>query len=247
MQIKYLIGITAVAMLGMSQPVMSQDPSAEEEKTEGWTGSGELGYVQTSGNTDTSALNLALNFVYEEDKWRHTLGATALRSEKDGELDAERYTFGAQSDFKLTDRSYLFGALRYDADKFAPYDPVSTLTAGYGYTIVDNGVHYLLGEIGVGYRHQEEAVTGETSDDAIARGRLDYRWAVSDNTELANLFLVESGADNTFLQNDTSLTVAVNSKFAVKAAFQWRHNTDLPPGAVDDTDTQFTTNLVYNF
>lgn len=244
---KVLIGITVAALLGFSQPVMAHDPEEEEEKTEGWTGSGELGYVQTSGNTDTSALNVALKFMYEKDNWRHTLGATALRSEKDGELDAERYTFGAQTDYKLSERSYIFGALRYDADKFAPYDPVSSISAGYGYTIIDNDAHHLLGEIGVGYRMQEEAVTGEDANEAILRGRVDYIWTISDSTKFANLFLVESGSDNTFMQNDTSLSVAINDKFAVRAAFQWRHNTELPPGAVDDTDTQFTTNLVYNF
>lgn len=243
MRIKLLIGVTA-ALLGVSQPLMSQD---EEENKEGWSGKGEFGYVQTSGNTDTSALNTVLEFVYEKEQWRHRLGATALRAEKDDVVDAERYTFGAQTDYKFNDRSYVFGALRYDADKFAPYDSVSTLTAGYGYTLIDNGRHYLLGEIGAGYRHQEEALTGESSGEAIARGRLDYRWTITDNTEFANLFLVEAGADNTFMQNSTSLAVAINSRFAVNVAFQVRHNTELPPGAIDDTDTQFTTNLVYNF
>lgn len=243
MRIKLLIGVTA-ALFAISPLVMAQD---EEEEKHGWSGQGEFGYVQTSGNTDTSALNMALNFIYNQDKWRHTLGATALRSEKDDVVDAERYTFGAQTDYKLNTRSYVFGAFRYDTDKFAPYDPVTTLTAGYGYTILDNGRHYLLGEIGAGYRHQEDALTGESDNGAIARGRLNYRWAVSDNTEFGNLFLVEAGSDNTFLQNDTYLSVAINARFAVKTAFQVRHNTDLPAGAVDDTDTQFTTNLVYKF
>lgn len=245
MRIKWMIGIITAALLGISQPVMSQDE--EDEKKEGWSGKGELGYVQTSGNTDTSALNMALEFVYEKEQWRHRLGATALRSEKDDIIDAERYTFGAQTDYKFNDRSYVFGAFRYDSDKFAPYDPVSTLTAGYGYTLIDNGRHYLLGEIGAGYRHQEEAATGESGGDAIARGRLDYRWTITDTTTFGNLFLVEAGADNTFLQNDTTLGVAINSRFAVQVAFQLRHNTELPPGAIDDTDTQFTTNLVYKF
>lgn len=244
MQIKLLIGVTA-ALLGVSQPVMSQD--GEEEKKEGWSGKGEFGYVQTSGNTDTSALNMVLKFVYEKEQWRHRLGATALRSKRDDTVDAERYTLGAQTDYKFNDRSYVFGALRYDSDKFAPYDPVSTLTAGYGYTLIDTGGHYLLGEIGAGYRSQDDALSGESSDDAIARGRLDYKWAITDSTEFANLFLVEAGSDNTFMQNNTALNVAINSRFAVSVAFQVRHNTELPPGAIDDTDTQFTTNLVYNF
>lgn len=246
MRINLLIGIAAATLLVFSQPVMSHEEPAEE-KTEGWTGTGEFGYVQTSGNTDTSTLNMALAFTYEKDKWRHRLGATALRSEKDDVTDAERYTLGAQSDYKLSDRSYLFGAFRYTSDEFAPYDPTSTVSAGYGYTIVDNGAHYLLGEIGIGYRMEEEALTGIDQDEAIARGRLDYSWAISDSTDFTNLFLIESGSDNTYMENTTALGVAINSRFAVKVAFQWRHNTDLPPGAVDDTDTQFTTNLVYNF
>lgn len=246
MRIKQLLGIASAALMVVSPPVMSQDDE-EEKKKQGWSGKGEFGYVQTSGNTETSALNMALEFVYEVDKWRHRLGATALRSEKNDVVDAERYTFGAQTDYKLNLRSYVFGAFRYDSDKFAPYDPVSTLTGGYGYTLIDNGRHYLLGEIGAGYRTQEDSLTGASSNDAIARGRLDYRWIITDTTEFTNLFLVEAGADNTFLENTTALGVAINSRFAVNVAFQVRHNTELPPGAVDDTDTQFTTNLVYKF
>jgi putative salt-induced outer membrane protein len=49
------------------------------------------------------------------------------------------------------------------------------------------------------------------------------------------------------VQNDTSIAVAINSRFALKAAFQVRYNSDPPPETLDDTDTQFTTNLVYNF
>jgi len=245
MQIKQLMGISAALMLGISQPVMSQDE--EEKEKEGWSGKGEFGYVQTSGSTDTSTLNLGLGFTYNRDKWRHHLAATALRSEQDDELDAERYTFDAQSDYKFSEKDYAFGAFRHVSDKFAPYDPVTTLAFGYGRELINTDHNYLLGEIGIGYRAQDEAVTGISEDGAILRGRLDYKWTISDNTEFANLFLVEAGSDNTYLQNDTSIAVAINSKFALKAAFQVRHNTDVPPGTTDDTDTQFTTNLVYNF
>ena len=245
MRSKYLRILALAVTLAAGQSVLAQD--AEEEAEEGWTGSGELGYVQTSGNTDTSSLNMALSFVYEKEKWRHSLGATALRSETNSVTDAERYTFSGQSDYKLNDRSYVFGSFRYEDDEFAPYDPVTVLTAGYGYTLIDNGVHFLLGEIGAGYRMQEEALTGIDQDEAVIKGRLDYKWVVSETTDFSNLFLVESGSDNTYFENTTALGVAINDRFAVKVAYQWRHNSELPPGAIDDTDTQFTTNLVYNF
>ncbi len=123
---------------------------------------------------------------------------------------------------------------------------MSSLSAGYGYQLIQNDKHSLLGEIGVGYRTQEVAATGQSEDGVIARGRLDYRWIITETTEFGNLFLVESGSDNTYYENRTSLSVAINSAFAVKLAYEYRKNSD-PPFGSDDTDTQFTTNLVYNF
>lgn len=223
-------------------PIRAQD----EEPPEGWRGKGELGFVKTSGNTETSTLNLALEFVYEKEKWRHTLSGTMLKSKKSGTTDAERWTAGIQSDYKFSEKSYLFGAFRYDSDKFAGFDPVTTISAGYGRQLIETEKHFLLGEVGAGYRSQENTLTGEKDKGAIFRGRLDYRWHITKTTEFGNLFLVEAGSDNTFLQNDTSLSVAINKAFAIKLAYQYRHNTDPPLGS-DSTDTQFTTNLVYNF
>ena len=235
--------LAALLLLAISVPVLAQDAEAPPE---GWRGTGELGYVKTSGNTDTSSLNMALEFIYEKEKWRHTLGGSALRAKKSGTTDADRWTARAQSDYKFSEKSYLFGSVRHDADKFAGYNPVTSLAAGYGRELVNNGKHFLTGEIGAGYRMQEVALTGVKENGAIARGRLDYRWTITDTTEFGNLFLIEAGSDNTFMQNDTYLTVAISKAFAVKLAYQYRYNTDAPIGS-DDTDTQFTTNLVYNF
>lgn len=242
--IRNVIKLLAAAMLlSLAAPVLAQDA---EEPPQGWRGNGEFGFVKTTGNTDTSSLNLALEFIYEKEKWRHTLGATALSSKRDGQTDAERWTLTGQSDYKFSEKSYMFGAFRHDDDEFAGYNPVTSLSAGYGRQLIDNGRHFLLGEIGVGYRAQEVALTGVSENGAIIRGRLDYHWIISDSTEFANLFLVEAGSDNTYLENTTSLAVAINKAFAVKLAYQYRYNTDPPLGS-DDTDTQFTTNLVYNF
>jgi putative salt-induced outer membrane protein len=191
-------------------------------------------------------LNLALEFIYEQEKWRHTLGGTMLKSSKDGTTDSDRWTARAQTDYKFSEKSYIFGSVRHDADKFAGYNPVTAFSAGYGRQLIANEKHFLLGEIGAGYRLQKVALTGAKEDGAILRGRLDYRWTISETTQFGNLFLVEYGSDNTFFQNDTSLTVAINSAFGVKLGYQYRHNTDPPLGS-DDTDQQITTNLVYNF
>ncbi|MDT8319538.1 MAG: DUF481 domain-containing protein [Xanthomonadales bacterium] len=237
---------TAKTLLTISLILATGQINAQDDSPAGWHGTGEFGFVKTGGNTDTESLNLGLEFIYEKEKWRYTLNAAAQRSEQDGNTDAQRWTVGAQSDYKFSEKSYWFGSFRHESDKFAGFDPVSTVAVGYGRELIHDERHFLLGETGIGYRTEEDATTGESEENVIFRGRLDYRWTISANSEIANLSLVESGSDNTYFQNDTSLNVAINSRFAVKLAFQYRYNSNPPPGK-DDTDTQFTTNLVYNF
>jgi putative salt-induced outer membrane protein len=219
------------------------DPAAPKY---GWSGKGEFGLVSTSGNSDTFSLNLLAEVSYESEKWRHRFAAGALNSENDGDTTAKRYDLGAQSDYKLNEKSYVFGALRYDNDDFSAYEDQTTVAAGYGRQVLDTEKHKLKLEAGVGYRSSTVAGTGQSEDGVIFRGLAEWIWQLTPSTSLGDRFLVEAGSDNTFLQNDLGLTVAINSKFALKLAYQVRNNSDVPVG-VDKTDTQTSANLVYSF
>ncbi len=212
-----------------------------------WNGVGEFGFVSTSGNTDTQSLNLRLEFIKETEKWRYRLGGTALSSSKDGDKDAERYTAEGQVNRKLNEKSYIFGVYRYDADKFGAYDPQQSITAGYGRRLMKSEKHELNGEVGVGYKKSKTAGTGETSDEMIGRFLLDDIWSITPSTVWNNRLLVEAGSDNTFTQFNTGLVVSMSERFALKLGWEYRHNTEIPVGVLDKTDTTTTANLVYKF
>ena len=118
----------ALALLA-SAPAFGQEA---EVPADGWSGKGEFGLVATSGNTDTQSLAMALEFIYNSEKWRHRLAAGTIYAEDNNETTAERYDFGAQSDYKLSLKSYVFGALRYENDEFSAYEDQTTLAFGYG-------------------------------------------------------------------------------------------------------------------
>jgi putative salt-induced outer membrane protein len=219
---------------------------AQDADELGWSGKGELGFVSTSGNTDTTTLNFGVEFIKEQEQWRHRFAANAINAENSGTTTAERYGLEWQSDYKLSEISWVLGSFRYESDKFSAYDNQQTVTVGYGRKLIDTEVSQLVGEIGIGYRDAELRTTGLSESEAIVRGLLDYTRKVTDNTEFTNRFLVESGSDNTFIQNLAGLSVAMNDKFAVKLGFEYRNNSDVPLG-VDDTDTITSANLVYNF
>lgn len=211
-----------------------------------WEGKGELGGVLARGNTETETINGRIDLSTTTDRWRHAVGFSILRTVNDGVTSANRWEVHGESDYKLTERGFLFGALRYEDDEFTDFSYQATASAGYGYRFIDSDATKLVGRIGAGYRQSELRVSGRTRDEAIARGALDYSHKLTDTTTVLNQFLVEAGSDNTFLRNILSLEVKMNETLALGLSYEVRHNTDVLPGT-DKTDQVLTANLVFGF
>jgi len=232
--------------VGMADLAAAVDP-LDLPPPDPWDGTGEFGFVNTTGNTETVALNMRLNFVRTGKRWRHRFTGTAMTTSEDSIKENERYTMEVQSDRKMSDRSWLFGAFRWDADKFGSYDPQLSLTAGYGHQLMKSERHELKGEIGAGYRRLTETDSNLESSEAIARFLLDDWWQIFKSTKWTNRLLVETGSSNTFSQFNTNLAFGMTDRMAVKLGFEVRHNTSVPPGDSENTDTISTVNLVYDF
>jgi len=212
-----------------------------------WEGSGELGLVNTTGNTTTAKLNFGIKAIRNSENWRHRFAGTVLYTSEDGIQDNERYTVDVQSDKKLGDKSWLFGVFRWDADKFGAYDPQVSLSVGYGRQLMKSERHELRGEIGLGYRWLEETDTNIRTDEPIIRFLLDDWWQIWTSTRWENRLLVETGSSNTFTQFNTGLSVSMTDRLAVKLGFEVRNNTKIPPGDTEHTDTTTSMNVVYGF
>jgi putative salt-induced outer membrane protein len=211
-----------------------------------WSGKGTFGGVLARGNTETETINLNLDVENKLDEWTHKAGASMLRTVTDDITSADRWELRGESQYSLTGRSYLFGALRYEDDAFTDYEYQATLSGGYGYRFITNDTTKLEGQIGAGYREAEVRLTGEQQDGIIARGALDFEHKLTTTTLIYDRFLVESGSDNTFVQNALGVEVKINDTFALGLDYAVRHNTDVLPGT-DKTDQVLTANLVYGF
>jgi putative salt-induced outer membrane protein len=229
-----------------------------------WSGSGELGFAATSGNTKSQNLNAKLAFKKEDMRWKHAFHLNALRSKgeiaDDYELTANRFEVGASSGYKFDERSYLVGAARYENDDFSPYEYQWVVSLGYGYTFIKNQRTELSAEIGPGFRRLDERpypvtagtppVTTIINPDAkgniVGRGLIAFKHKFNEITAFENTVLIEAGSNNNYVQNDAGLAVSMNKKFALKLGYQIRHNSEVSPGK-EKTDQLLTTNLVYNF
>ena len=212
-----------------------------------WTGKGELGYVLTRGNSDSSALNAKVDMTEKADNWTHTLGFAALRATTSGVTSANRYELHGQSNLKLSERSYVFGGLRYENDKFSGFDYQAVASGGYGYKVWDTPDTKLATELGVGYRRLKVRLTDVQEGDAIVRGAVNYEHAFNASTKLIDKLLVESGSNDTAASNDLALQVKMSDRLAVSLDYTIRHNTQVASAAIKKTDQLMTANIVFSF
>ena len=211
-----------------------------------WTGKGTFGGVLARGNTETETINLNVDVQNTIDRWSHKAGASLLRTVTDSVTSADRWELRGESRYSLDERSYLFGALRHEDDSFTDFRYQATASGGYGYHFINTERTKFEGQIGAGFRQTERRPDGEKSDDAIARGAINYQHKLTDTTLIYDRFLVEAGSDNTFVQNALGIEVKINDTFALGLDYAVRHNTDVLPGT-DKTDQVLTANLVYGF
>lgn len=233
-----------------------------------WSGSGELGFALTRGNTRSENLNAKLNFDKEDDTWKDNFYLNALRSKGEVQIDgadsyqstANRLDAGASVGYKLSPRSYVVGALRYEKDDFAAYRWQAAASIGYGYIAIKNQRTELSFEIGPGYKRVQPidyvTMVGDppmpvvvhpgTDGSVIGRGLMNFRYQLTGTTAFEDRFLIEAGSDGRFYQNDAGLVVDMNAKLALKVGYQVRYNSEIAPGA-KHKDQLVTTNLVYKF
>lgn len=210
----------------------------------GWKASAEFGLVDTSGNAQTTTINAKINAVHESPDWRNRFTAEYLSASDELGTTAKRTVGQAATNYKLDERNYLFGNLRYENDEFAPYDYRYSETVGYGRRFRWPTQRLDL-EAGVGGSHTRFA-DGNRDDDGIVRLAGTYAWQLTETAELSEVAFSEIGADNTHSESETGLKLRINGNLALKLSYKLLHNTEAPAGA-EKLDSITAVTLVYDF
>jgi putative salt-induced outer membrane protein len=196
-----------------------------------------------------------LDLATTRETWKHAVGFAAIYASSDELTTGQRWEAFEQSDYNFSTRSFWFGAGRDEDDRFSGFEYQAIVSTGAGRHFIDNDRTKFTGSAGLGYKFFETRDTyddtgtvllqqGESDNEAVLRGTLDFSHALTETTKLLDKFLVESGSDNTFVQNDIGIQVKISDVLALAAAYSVRHNTD-PPLGFRKTDTLTTLNLVY--
>ncbi|MGH8216833.1 MAG: DUF481 domain-containing protein [Rhodanobacteraceae bacterium] len=264
------------ALLGLPPLALAQAPAGADSN---WSGTGEFGLANATGNTKSLNADAKFKLGYENDTWKDALFLDVNRAKSnvkspvvvDGvtvgettsyQTTANHFDVGGSVGYKFNPRSYLVAAARYDHDDFAPNRWQEVASIGFGYILFKNARSEFSVEAGPGYKRYQpqpyiEVDTSVTppvatqvkppaENEAIGRGLVNYKLALTDSASLQETFLVEAGSQNRYYQNDIGVAVAMTKTLALKIAYENRYNSSIVPGT-RHMDSLFTTNLVYNF
>lgn len=216
---------------------------AEEEGP--WSGSASLGYLSTSGNTDTTSYKTAFKVSHAKEKWTHTFDGAANGAAEEDTTTAEAYQAGWKSSYDFSEHNYLFGMVNWRKDRFSGVDQQLSEAIGYGRRLIETPVHLLNVELGAGHRSADRS-DNTTESSAIATLGLDYQWIFTETSNFEQDIAVESGSDNTYIESVSAVRARLVGDLAIVLSYTVRHNTDVPVGN-EKTDTFTAISLEYAF
>ncbi len=232
-------------ILIMSGLLIAGSVSAAETKDSKWSGDAELGYLKTTGNTETESLHLKGKIINDRNKWRHTATLEIVDKSDNNTTTAKRWYITGKSDYKIDDKSYLFVLLSYEDDEFSGYEYQTNEVFGYGYTVIKQEDLILALEAGAGAR-QSKPINASSTNEGIIRGAANLEWKISKTSTFNQLLSVDVGEDSTISRSASTLTMNIVGNLSAKISYSIKHTSDVPP-AIEKKDTETIVTLVYKF
>lgn len=223
----------------------NETDSANQPVISIWSSEAELGFIKTTGNTETESLNFKFGLNNKRKNWEHSLKAESASSSDSAGTTAERYFLSLKSLYSISKFSYLFGRLQYEDDRFSGYNYQSSEVLGYGRRLVNRDSLKINAEMGAGIR-QNAFKDGTSKSESIFLIGGDLDWAISKTASLSEAITVEIGEDRTISKSVSGLKTKINSSLSSKITYTVKHASDVPVGT-KKTDTELAVTLVYAF
>ena len=235
------------ALLVTSQLAAQDPPPAPPPGP--WTGSVGAGLAITSGNSDTTNFNAALNVLYDpKTRFLFKSEALVLRGSTDGETQVDRAVASGRGEYTISDRTFAFGELGYLRDPFKEIEYLIAPVAGAGYRIIRSDTRNLTVDGAVGMQIESNTAGGSSTDGAVKAGQ-SFDWAFSPTSKvtqkLTGLWTMDDFAD-AFYHFETGLAMSVMTNIELKLTYAYDHQTRPLPG-IEEGDSALFGTFLYKF
>ena len=216
----------------------------------GWTGSIGGGLALTSGNSDTSTINVGYDVL--RDHGTNVLFKSTglyLRGSNQGASNVDRSQADARMDYRLSPRLSAFGLTTFARDKFKAIDYLLAPTAGLSYKVValERTEWMTDGSLGVVFE-KNQGLDVDTSGAVLAGEKLTHKFAEKTKfVHAATALWKMKDFDDAFYTFSAGLLTSVAGNFDLKTEFLSTYKNKLTNPLLKKADQSIVLSVVYKY
>ena len=210
-----------------------------------WSGRAELGGYISTGNSDSQGVSASLALTRDGLDWRQKFKAQVDYQRSLGITSREHYLVAWEPNWKVDDRSYIYGSAQFESDRFLGYTTRYSVSTGAGYSALKGGRLKLDLELGPAYR-ATSFTDGETERSLAARGSVDFALKLSKGLQLTQNASAYVERYNSTVTGTTALNAKVLGPLSAQFSYNVQYESMPPEGRVT-TDQISRAGLVYAF
>ena len=133
----------------------------EASALELWSGRGQIGAFQSSGNSDSVGISAALDLERVGVDWTHKLKTTIDYRRNNGRTQREQFLGSYEPRYQISDRLFAYGLAQFERDRIQGFNGRYSVSGGLGYQVVDEPDMDLSLQAGPAFRYSEFTVGDE--------------------------------------------------------------------------------------
>lgn len=232
--------LTAVLTL-IALPLFAQAP------VDPWSNSIGAGLAVTSGNSDSTNINVAAATAWDPKTDRlFKADALYLLGESNGEKQVDKTTANARYEQLFQTRAFWFGEMQFLRDPFRAINYLVSPLVGAGVHVVNTPQRKLTFDGAVGAVAEDNDLLGRDTSGAIKAGQ-SFEWTISPvskvTQKVSGLWKADDFSDS-LLHFDAGLSTTVATRLELKVSYVYDYKTEPPPDIEKGDSALFAALLV---
>ena len=252
---KFIIPVLMISALSV--------PCLSEESSKSLEAEVELGFLTTTGNTETTSLKAKFDVKKDYEHWLHQLIGDGFYKQdevqdndrNETQTTAQKYFLSLKSDYKINrENASLFMFISYTDDRFSGFEYQTSYAMGYSDAVFKSDRTHLTYSIGPGYSvykedPEEGQNEGDTEEEFIVYLSGEYQVKLSETSKFKQRVTSDYSLDqdsNSKTVSETSLSAKINGSMALKVSYTLTYNSEV---AIENEnlDTETAVTLSYTF
>jgi putative salt-induced outer membrane protein len=229
--------------------------SAQDKKEKAVNFTGDIGFVNTAGNSSVTSLNVGDKLTAKSGKALFTQLLAVVYGKNEGVESANSIGLRGRVDYPLTGKLSAYGFVGFERNKFAGIAHRFDEGVGLAYAAWRDAENSLDLEAGLGLAEQSlylASTSGPTSSDNFmsGRGALNFKHLFSKVTYFQQSleYLPSFKHSSEYRINSESALVApISSHLGLKVGYLVKYNNAPPSAGLEKTDRLFTTGLQVSY